>query len=87
MEEVEAVRPWQTSHMEPATLSECEHGLFCWCNRCSHNAVLPVSAVTRRLGARYSVPDTAKHMICSDCGSKDVAVRPNWPAVGVVAHH
>ncbi len=70
--------------MQPATLYDCEHGLFCWCTRCSHNAVVPIRAVTRRLGERYPVPDTAKHLVCSDHGSKDIAVRPNWPAVGVV---
>ncbi len=73
--------------MEPATLSDCEHGLFAWRNRCSHNAVVPIQSVTRRLGELYPVPDAAKHMICSECGAKDIAVRPNWPAVGVVAHH
>lgn len=76
-----------TADMQPAILADCEHGLYCWCNRCSHNAVVPIKAVTRKLGERCPVPDTARHMVCSDCGSKDIAVRPNWPAVGVVAHH
>lgn len=43
--------------------------------------------MTRRLSQRYLVPDTANHMICSGCGSKDIAVRPNWPSHGIVAHH
>ena len=73
--------------MDPATLFDCEHGLFCWCNRCSHNAVVPIRAVTHRLGDRYPVPGTAKYMVGSECGAKDIAVRPNWPTVGVVAHH
>lgn len=38
-------------------------------------------------GKRYPVPNTARHMIGSGCGSSDIAVRPNWPAVGVVALH
>lgn len=61
--------------------------VFCWCNRCRHNTVLDVNAVTDQLGPAFPVPDIGAHLRCTGCGSKDVAARPAWPSLGQVTRH
>jgi hypothetical protein len=61
--------------------------IFCWCNRCGHNAVLPVDLFIAQLGPNFPVPDVGAHTRCGGCGGKDVATRPAWPSLGQVAHH
>lgn len=62
-------------------------GVFCWCNRCGHNATLPTERLVKELGPDFPVPELGVRLRCSGCGSKDVATRPGWPAVGPVARH
>ena len=66
-----------------------EHGadIFCWCNRCGHNAVLGLEAMLARFGPHQDVPGLGVHLRCRGCGSKDVATRPNWPSLGHVTNH
>lgn len=61
----------------------------CWCNRCPHHAILPVATLINRFGPACSVPEVGARLRCSGCGSKDVATRPNWSSLGLVAqqHH
>jgi len=54
--------------------------VFCWCNRCGHNAVLEARLLARQMGAAQAVPEVGARMRCSGCGSKDVATRPDWPS-------
>ena len=61
--------------------------VFCWCNRCGHNAVVDSGHLAAELGPALPVPDIGVHMRCSGCGSKDVATRPDWPSLGQVARH
>jgi hypothetical protein len=61
--------------------------IFCWCNRCGHNAVVPVELLVAQLGPHLPVPDVGAHMRCSGCGGKEVAARPAWPSLGQVARH
>ncbi len=65
------------------------HGVdvFCWCNRCGHNAVVSVGFLIDRLGPDVRVPEIGVHLRCSACGAKDVAARPAWPTPGVVSRH
>ena len=61
--------------------------IFCWCNRCSHNAVLAATRLLAELGPDFPVPEIGGRMRCSGCGAKDVATRPAWPSLGPVARH
>ena len=61
--------------------------VFCWCNRCGHNAEIPVATLVAQLGPGFPVPEVGARMRCSSCGSKDIATRPAWPGLGQVARH
>ena len=74
----------------PATLGELAAAgiaVFCWCNRCAHNAELPADRLAAELGPALPVPEVGARMRCSGCASKDVATRPAWPSLGQVARH
>lgn len=71
-------------------LGELQHqnvDIFCWCNRCGHNAVLAVEMLIGQLGPAFPVPDIGTHLRCSSCDSKDIAARPAWPSLGQVTRH
>ena len=68
-------------------LRESGLGVFCWCNRCGHNAVLEIEALVERLGPALPVPEVGALLRCTGCGSKDIATRPAWPGLGQVARH
>ena len=59
----------------------------CWCNRCPHHAILAVTMLVGRFGSNCPVPDVGARLRCSGCGSKDIATRPNWSSLGLVAQH
>ena len=61
--------------------------IFCWCNRCGHNAVMPVDIFVAQFGPAFPVPDIGAHLRCSGCSSKDIAARPAWPSLGQVTRH
>jgi ribosomal protein L37E len=61
--------------------------IFCWCNRCGHNAIMPAGVLIAQLGPDFPVPDVGAHLRCSACGSKDIAARPAWPSLGQVTRH
>jgi hypothetical protein len=61
--------------------------VFCWCNRCGHNAVVATKALVMELGPGFPVPEVGARMRCTGCGSRDVATRPAWPSLGSVARH
>ncbi len=62
-------------------------GVFCWCNRCSHNASLDSHRLAAEMGPDLAIPEVGARLRCSGCGSKDVATRPDWPSLGQVARH
>ncbi len=70
-----------------ADLAALGHDVFCWCNRCGHNAVLPTPLLAERLGAAMPVPDVGAHLRCTGCGTRDIATRPAWPSPGLVSRH
>jgi hypothetical protein len=73
-----------------ATLSDLAAqgvAVFCWCNRCGHNAELATETLIARLGPDFPVPDAGARLRCTACGGKDVATRPAWPSLGQVARH
>ena len=55
-----------------AELADAKVDVFCWCNRCSHNAVLAAASLLAELGPDFPVPE---------------ATRPAWPSLGPVARH
>ncbi len=61
--------------------------VFCWCNRCGHNATVATARLVAELGPGLAVPEAGGRMRCTGCGSKDVATRPDWPSLGVVTRH
>lgn len=62
-------------------------GVFCWCNRCGHNAEAATAMLVSQLGPEFPVPEIGARMRCSACGSKDVATRPAWPSQGQITKH
>jgi len=75
---------------EPATLADLAReniNVWAWCESCCHNAVIETSLLIARLGPASPVPDLARHLRCSACGSRDLHARPDWPSLGVVARH
>ncbi len=68
-------------------LRESGIGVFCWCNRCGHNAVVPIETLIARLGPATPVPEVGAQLRCSGCAGKDIATRPAWPGLGQVARH
>ncbi|MDH3235526.1 MAG: hypothetical protein OEQ29_18550, partial [Alphaproteobacteria bacterium] len=58
--------------------------VFCWCNRCGHNAVLQARLLSGQMGAAQAVPEVGARLRCSGCASKDVATRPAWPSLDPV---
>ena len=80
----------EDQHLKGITLAElaaAKVDVFCWCNRCSHNAVLAAALLLAELGPDFPVPEVGGRTRCSGCGSKDVATRPAWPSLGPVARH
>lgn len=75
---------------EPPTLADVQSygvGVFCWCNRCHHNAVLHVYLLIAQLGPGLPFPMVHGRLRCQACGSKDIHARPNWKGLGVVSSH
>lgn len=62
-------------------------GVFCWCNRCGHNAVLEIGRLVDELGAAFPVPEVGGRLRCTGCGGKDISTRPAWPGLGPVTSH
>jgi hypothetical protein len=62
-------------------------GVFCWCNRCGHNAVLAIGRLVDELGHAFPVPEVGGRLRCTGCGGKDIATRPAWPGLGPVTSH
>ena len=74
----------------PAALGELLRtgiGVFCWCNRCGHNAEAATAMLVQQLGPSFPVPEVGARMRCTSCGSKDIATRPAWPSHGQIARH
>jgi len=61
--------------------------VFCWCNRCGHNAVVETARLIAELGPDFAVPEVGTRLRCSGCSGKDIATRPAWPGLGQVARH
>ena len=74
----------------PPTLADVRSygvGVFCWCNRCHHHAVLPIAVLIAHCGPGLPFPAMHGRLRCQACGSKDIHARPNWKRLGVVAKH
>ncbi len=80
-------REQQISAISLGELAEHQVDVFCWCNRCAHHAILPVPMLVAQFGLAFPVPEIGGRLRCSGCGAKDVATRPNWPSLGLVARH
>lgn len=88
------LKDWQIKKEErrsrPMTLGDLQRAavnVFCWCNRCGHNATLPTTELVAKLGPAQPVPEIGAKLRCSSCASKDVATRPAWPGLGQVTRH
>ncbi|MBM3560387.1 MAG: hypothetical protein FJX53_11035 [Alphaproteobacteria bacterium] len=76
--------------LQATTVGDLAHrgiAVFCWCNRCSHNAALPAATLVAKLGPHFPVPEVGGKLRCTSCGARDVASRPEWPSLGKVAGH
>jgi len=40
-----------------------------------------------QFGPHIPVPEIGARLRCSGCGAKDIATRPDWPSLGLVARH
>lgn len=81
-----------TEPTTPTTLQDlATDGLdvFCWCNRCGHNAELHIAPLIARLGPLFPVPELGGRMRCTSCQARDIATRPAWPkhGGGQIARH
>ena len=56
--------------------------IFCWCNRCGHNAEVGLAIFIKRFGLNYPVPELGQIMRCKKCQANDIATRPAWPSYG-----
>ena len=75
----------KTKPLSPITLHDLQNEalhLFCWCNRCGHNAELAIDPFITKLGLHFPVPEIGRHMKCSQCQANDIATRPAWPRHG-----
>ena len=63
--------------------------LIASCQKCRHDAVLPVAPALARDGPTTPSPEVKVRFRCSACGSRQVDVRPNWSrhSPGQIAHH
>lgn len=89
-EAIDAQERRQARASVPTTVGELAAAgidVFCWCNRCAHNAQVAADRLAAELGPTLPVPEVGARMRCSGCGSKDVATRPAWPSLGQVARH
>ena len=68
-------------------LVEKNQNVFCWCNRCTHNAEVESRHLMGQLGPAIPVPELGGYMKCSNCSAKDIATSPVWPKLGRVARH
>jgi len=78
------------SDIDPATLADLVRegiDVWCWCESCTHQAVIATAVLVAQLGPAFPVPEIARRLRCSACGSKDLHARPDWPSLGVVARH
>jgi hypothetical protein len=58
----------------PATLGStaaAQARLIVWCRDCRHQVEPDPAALARHYGANLSVPDWAKRLVCSACGSHE----------------
>jgi hypothetical protein len=80
----------QERRLQAATLGEiAADGLavFCWCNRCGHNAQLDSIRLAAELGPDFPVPEVGGRLRCTGCNGKDIATRPAWRGLGTVTNH
>ena len=59
--------------------------VFCWCNRCAHNTIVPIASLLGQLGPALPAPEIGVHIHCTQCGAKDIAARPAWPQSDQIA--
>ena len=80
----------QSEPLNPVTLQDLhDEGLavFCWCNRCGHNAEMGIAVFIQKFGAAYPVPELGRVMRCKNCQAhnrpaNNIATRPAWPSYG-----
>jgi hypothetical protein len=70
-----------------ADLRDQVDGVFCWCIRCSHNAVVPLDVLIARLGPSLPFPAVHGRLRCQACGSTEIEARPDWRGLGQVTRH
>jgi hypothetical protein len=64
----------------PATLASAEgHDLYAWCAKCLTGAWLDRQALVARLGPDAAIPDVARKLRCTRCGTTGRS--------GITLHH
>lgn len=58
--------------------------IWVWCEACSHSAILAPDPLLARLGD-YAIPDLGQRLYCSQCRSRAIFARPDWPRQGLVS--
>lgn len=59
--------------------------IFCWCNRCAHNARLDGRQLVLTLGPDFPIPEVGAKLRCSNCGAKDVATSAEFTGAALNA--
>lgn len=82
-------KPRPLAAPQPLTLGQLganKGRVFCWCNRCSHHALLEAASLALQIGPGVPVPDVGAYLTCSGCATGDVATRPHWEKPGVFSN-
>lgn len=58
-----------------ANLRDNKHGLRAICDKCNYTTGLILNDVIQRYGSGLPVPRLSKHLVCSECGSREVNVQ------------
>ena len=80
----------QDRQRQPACLADLARagiGVFCWCNRCGHNAEAATAMLVAQLGPHFPVPEVGGRMRCSACGSEGCGDASSLAQPGQIARH
>lgn len=75
----------QDEPQNPTILADLQQeglAVFCWCNRCGHNAEIAVERFLSKVDLTFPVPELGQIMRCQNCQANDIATRPAWPSYG-----
>ncbi|MDJ0949671.1 MAG: hypothetical protein QNJ94_12190 [Alphaproteobacteria bacterium] len=60
-------------------------GVYSRCHRCGHDSSLDPHLLAAEWGPALPIAEVGARLRCPGCGSRDVATRPDWPALAHIA--